>query len=102
MIEDVKLVLGITDNSLDSLLTLMCEDAKAAITDYCNRKDFPMQLAYLAREIVVDSYKVNTEGSVSSVTRGDTQISYSNVINKDNFTDKQIKAMSKYKLIKMV
>ena len=101
MLENVKLMLGIEMDTQDAVLQLMIEDAKSAVRDYCCRKDFPKQLEYVVRELVIDAFITNNEGSVSSIKRGDTQINYSSVITKAAFTDRQISAMNRYKKIRI-
>ncbi len=101
MLDKVKLMLGIETAVQDAVLQLMIDDAKAAVRDYCNRKDFPEPLEYIVRELVADAYNAENGGNVASVKRGDTQINYTTVITKSAFTDRQRSAMNRYKKIRM-
>ena len=39
MLEQIKILLGITDTESDALLGIMIDDARSAIISYLNRKD---------------------------------------------------------------
>lgn len=101
MLNTVKLLLGITTSEQDDVLQIMIADAQSAVRDYCNRKDYPNELDYIVREAVIDAFKVNNEGDVTSIKRGDTQINYGSAITKDCFTEKQYMAMNKYKKVRI-
>lgn len=100
MIESIKLLLGIPDDTKDGILKIMVEDAKAAITSYLNRKDFPPALDFAVRELVIRAYQAGQVGGVSQITRGDTSISYA-AIDSSAFTEKMLRAFSKYKKVRM-
>ena len=101
MLASVKTLLGIETDKQDAILQVMIDDAKAAVRDYCNRKVYPEQLDYVAREMVVNAFNSNNEGNVTSIKRGDTQISYAEPITGAVFTDRQRSAMNRYKVIRM-
>lgn len=100
MLEQIKILLGITDNESDALLGIMIDDARSAIISYLNRKDFPEGLNFAIREMVVKAYKESTSGGVTSISRGDTSINYS-TIDSSYFDEKLLRAFSKYKKIRM-
>ena len=79
MLEQIKILLGITDTESDALLGIMIDDARSAIISYLNRKDFPEGLNFAIREMVVKAYKESIAGGVSSINRGDTSISYTTI-----------------------
>lgn len=101
ILETVKTLLGIETDEQDAVLQIMIEDAKAAVRDYCCRKDYPEQLEHVIRELVVNAFNSNNEGNVTSVKRGDTQISYAEPITGAVFTDRQRSVMNRYKVIRM-
>ncbi len=70
ILETVKTLLGIETDEQDAVLQIMIEDAKAAVRDYCCRKDYPEQLDHVVRELVVNAFNSNNEGNVTSVKRG--------------------------------
>lgn len=89
MLEKVKIRLGIGGGESDPVLTQMLEDAVMSITLFCNRKVFPYQLEYIARQMVVNAfYKENGE-HVASIKRGDTQITYAETITEDSMSQEQ-------------
>ena len=95
MLEQIKILLGITDTESDALLGIMIDDARSAIISYLNRKDFPDGLNFAIREMVVKAYKESVSGGVASVNRGDT------TIDSSCFDEKLLRAFSKYKKIRM-
>lgn len=101
MLADIKLLLGITDDGQDGVLQIMIDDARSAVRDYCNRKDFPEQAGYVVRELVINAFLQNNEGNVTSVKRGDTQISYGQVITKGSLTELHRMALNRYKKVRM-
>lgn len=100
MLEQIKILLGITDTESDALLGIMIDDARSAIISYLNRKDFPDGLNFAIRDMVVKAYKESVLGGVASVSRGDTSISYT-TIDRSCFDEKLLRAFSKYKKIRM-
>ena len=100
MIEQIKILLGITDTESDALLGIMIDDARSAIISYLNRKDFPEGLNFAIREMVVKAYKESVLDGVASIERGDTSISYT-AIDSGYFDEKLLRAFSKYKKIRM-
>ncbi len=91
MLEKVKSRIGIgkEDTAGDAVLLTMLEDAVMAITLFCNRKVFPYQLEYVARQMVVSSFDRENGDHVASIKRGDTQITYSSVITENAMTQEQ-------------
>ena len=89
MLAAVKTLLGIETDDQDAVLQIMIDDAKAAVRDH------------VVRELVVNAFNSNNEGNVTSVKRGDTQISYAEPITGEVFTDRQRSVMNRYKVIRM-
>lgn len=102
MLEKIKLMLGLKGTTeSDDILNLMIEDAKTVITIYCNRKTLPEALEYMVREIVINAFKIENDGNVSSIKRGDMQISYTTAITAGSFTDKQMKILKRFKKMRI-
>ena len=94
LLESIKKLLNIEDESKDELLEIMIEDSKRAILDY--KKEFDSAV----RELVVNAFKSSENEGVASVTRGNTSVSYI-TIDSSVFSEK-IKAMlHRYKKIKV-
>ena len=84
-LEKLKKLLGIPleDNSKDFLLEFILEDTEQIIKDYCNIKEVPEELNNTVLRMAIDLYRNknpgeedNSLGSISSITEGDTSISY--------------------------
>lgn len=84
-LEKLKKLLGIPleDNSKDFLLEFTLEDTEQIIKDYCHIKEVPEELNNTVLRMAIDLYRNknlgeedSSLGSISSITEGDTSISY--------------------------
>lgn len=81
----VKVLLGITDDTKDTELTVYVDMTKQTILNYCNRSDLPEELNYTLCQMCADSYKDVTNssakgeinGNVSSVSEDGRSVSFS-------------------------
>lgn len=108
MLEKLKLRLaslgmlaGRDDTSQDEVLALMVSDAADAVLAYCHRDFLPEGLEYLVRELVVRALQADGGGNVSSVKRGDTQITYTAAITKDSLTERDRHALNSYRRLRI-
>lgn len=102
MLKKVKVRLGISPEMTehDGVLLLMLEDAVIMIRIFCNRDVFPVQLEYVARQVVINAfYKENGE-NVASIKRGDTQITYTETISRDDMTQEHRELCCKYRRLR--
>lgn len=101
MLEKIKIILGIDENNTESdiILNLMIEDTTTAILNYCNIKQLPEQLEYVVRQIVVDSFNNEAGNNVASIKRGDTQITYATPIDINQFNQKQLSSLNRFRKI---
>ncbi len=77
MLTMVKLLLGAEGSGNDELLSFLIESTTQKVLNYCNRPDLPKELELIIVEIVVEQFRnQNGEQRITSVKRGDTQISY--------------------------
>lgn len=80
--EQLKLLLGITDETQDALLALILEEARDYILVYCRRETFPPQLESLVPRMAAALYRHNGYGqaeipqTVKSVSQGNRSVSY--------------------------
>lgn len=82
----VKVLLGITDTSKDSILEVYIGLTKQSILNYCNRSDLPEALNYTLCQICADTYRDTTakasgavvSGAVSSISEDGRTVSFSN------------------------
>lgn len=103
MLKKIKLRLWNTDEETehDGVLRLMLEDAIMVIKIFCNRDVFPVQLEYVARQMVISAFHKENGDNVSSIKRGDTQITYTNTISQDDMTQEQKDLCCKYRRLRM-
>lgn len=82
----VKILLGISDGTLDSVLQVYLSMTENSILNYCNIKELPSALDYTLCEMTADVYRENVSknkvgsvvGSVSSVSEDGRTVSFSN------------------------
>lgn len=103
MLGKIKLRLGLTEEETehDKVLRLMLDDAVMVIRIFCNRDVFPVQLEYVARQMVVNAFYRENEDNVASIKRGDTQITYTTTINRDDLTQEHRELCCKYRVLRM-
>lgn len=103
MLEKIKPRIGIRleDKENDDVLLQMLEDAVMAVTLFCNRKVFPYQLEYIARQMVVNAFNKENGDHVESIKRGDTQITYAAVITEDSMTQEQRDICCKFRRLRV-
>lgn len=100
LLESIKILLEIEDNSRDEVLKIMIEDSKRAILDYCLINTYKKEFDSAVRELVVNSFKSGENEGVSSITRGNTSISYT-TIDSSSFSEKVKSMLHRYKKIKV-
>lgn len=62
-LERIKVILGLDDESKDTLLTVLLENAINTIVVYLGADTFPAQLNFIAEELTVSRYrKIGAEG----------------------------------------
>ncbi|WP_282804574.1 phage head-tail connector protein [Clostridium tetani] len=79
----LKDILGIKGNDKDITLQFVLSDVKQIIKNYCHVKEVPEELNTTALKMAIDLYRNQNLGeeetplgSISSITEGDTSISY--------------------------
>lgn len=76
ILDSTKLLLGITDEENDELLTLLIEDTISAVLSYCRIEVIPRQLVSLIPLIAAGQYRLNGRSDVKSVTEGERRVEY--------------------------
>ena len=82
----VKVLLGITDTSKDSILEVYVGLTKQSILNYCNRSDLPEELNFTLCQMTADTYRdltaSNTRGEVAgnvgSISEDGRSVSFTN------------------------
>lgn len=74
MLEKIKTLLSITDNSKDALLSILVEDATQYVKDYTHQDTLPIALESAVRDLVILNYnRQGTEGVTSESFSGVSQ-----------------------------
>lgn len=83
MLENIKLVLGIKTEEYDKLISLKVEQVTNMVLEHCKLKELNEVLKAFVEDKVISIVKGNVlgglttnDGTVKSVTRGDTKIEY--------------------------
>lgn len=102
MLKKIKIRLGFKpeETEHDEVLRLMLDDAVMGIMLFCNRDVFPIQLEYIARQMVVNAFYKENRENVSSIKRGDTQITYTETISRDDMTQEHRELCCKYRILR--
>lgn len=75
-LDNVKILLGITDNSQDALLNLYLSRATNFVKNYCNIDEIPSSLDEVIEDIAVIRYRLHGVEGVKSETKGSLSETY--------------------------
>lgn len=82
MLEKLKILLGIEDNSKDYVLQLTIDIVTDMVLNYCHIKEIPSGLENIVVSMCIDKYRAenygqeNSEGKVKSISEGDVSVSF--------------------------
>ena len=82
MLENIKLILNITDDKHDNLILLYLAKVETMVVEYCNINDLTEGLESFIEDKVASIVKpiitggTQNTGEIKSVSRGDTKIEY--------------------------
>ena len=82
MLENIKLILNITDDKHDNMILLYLSKVEAMVLDYCNVNELNLGLTSFVEDKVVSIMKplvtggTQNTGEIKSISRGDTKIDY--------------------------
>ena len=82
MLENIKLLLNITDDKHDNLILLYLAKVETMVVDYCNVNELTGGLESFIEDKVVSIMKplvtggTQNTGEIKSISRGDTKIEY--------------------------
>ena len=97
MLNKIKILLGITDDSKDELLSILIGIAKDEAIDFCNLEDYISKLDSAVIQMVIEKYnKLGTEG-VSSVSTNGINESYI-----DGYSESVLSKLRKNRKVKCV
>ena len=96
MLEQVKLLLGITDNSKDDILSLLIEQATEEALSYTHQNSIDNLLTAIVRMVVYNFNRIGTEG-VDSEGYSGVSFAYSS-----DYPDSIMRLLKKQKKIQTV
>ena len=109
MLENIKLLLNVTDDKYDNMILLYLDKISTIVLDYCNVNELSRGLESFIEDKVVSIMKptitggTQNTGEIKSISRGDTKIEY-NVgeaiqafSNGVNLTDSDKKILNTYR-----
>ena len=82
MLENIKLLLNITDDKHDNMILLYLAKVETIVLDYCNVNELCLGLQSFIEDKVISIVKptitggTQNTGEVKAITRGDTKIEY--------------------------
>ena len=82
MLENIKLMLNITDDEHDNMIMLYLSKVSTMVVEYCNINDLTEGLKSFIEDKVVSIVKpiitggTQNTGEIKSISRGDTKIEY--------------------------
>ena len=82
MLENIKLLLNITDDKHDNIILLYLDKISIIVLDYCNVNELSKGLESFVEDKVVSIMKplvtggTQNTGEIKSISRGDTRIEY--------------------------
>ena len=109
MLENIKLILNITDNKHDNMILLYLSKIETMVIDYCNINELCLGLQSFIEDKVVSIMKpivtggTQNTGEIKSISRGDTKIEYNvgeaiqTSSNSINLTDSDKKILNTYR-----
>ena len=111
MLENIKLILNITDNKHDNMILLYLSKVETMVIDYCNVNELCLGLQSFIEDKVISIMKpivsggAQNTGEIKSISRGDTRIEYNvgeavQTSNGVNLTDSDKKILNTYRKVR--
>lgn len=99
----LKMLLGIEDDSKNTLLSFLIDDTVDMILGYCRIEVLPRQLESLVPIIAADMYRSkgyeqeNAPEVIKSVSEGDRSVSYADANPKNDFLENYYKRLNPFR-----
>ena len=112
MLENIKLLLNITDDKHDNIISLYLSKVETIVLDYCNVNELCLGLQSFIEYKVVSIMKptitggTQNTGEIKSISRGDTKIEYNvgeavqTSSNGVSLTDSDKKTLNTYRKVR--
>ena len=112
MLENIKLLLNITDDKHDNMIWLYLDKISTMVLDSCNVNELSRGLESFIEDKIVSIMKpiviggTQNTGEIKSISRGDTKIEYNvgeaiqTSLNGINLTDSDKKILNTYRKVR--
>jgi hypothetical protein len=112
MLENIKLLLNITDDKHDNIILLYLSKVETIVLDYCNVNELCLGLQSFIEDKVISIMKpivtggTQNTGEIKSISRGDTKIEYNvgeavqTSSNSVSLTDSDKKILNTYRKVR--
>ena len=102
MLENIKLILNLTDDKYDNVIELYMSKVESLILEYCNIKQLTAGLEGFIEDKVVSIMNLTITGGIKSVSRGDTRIEYVTQTSSNgvSLTDSDKKILNTYRKVR--
>ena len=97
MLDKLKLLLNIKDDTIDELLTILIALCKEEAYTYCNLDEYDEKLDAIVIQMVIEKYnRIGSEGTTSQSSSGASA-------NYDSFySEKVVRLLNKHRKVKML
>jgi hypothetical protein len=82
-LDNIKTLLGISDNTQDNLLNLYLTRATSFVKNYCNIDEIPPALDEVIEDIAVFRYRMNGVENIKSESKGELSETYRDSLPQD-------------------
>ncbi|MGZ0086346.1 phage head-tail connector protein [Caldibacillus thermoamylovorans] len=96
-LDNIKTLLGISNNTQDNLLNLYLTRATSFVKNYCNIDVIPAELNEVIEDIAVYRYRMNGVENVKAESKGSLSETY-----RDSLPDDIIAQLNRYRRVKVV
>lgn len=97
MLDKIKLLLSITDDTNDDLLNTLIAMCKEEAYIYCNLQEYDKKLDNIVASMVIEKYnRMGSEGAISQSASG-ISTSYDSF-----YSDKVVRMLNKHRRVRMV
>lgn len=96
-LDNIKTLLGISDNTQDNLLNLYLTRAEKFVKNYCNIDEIPSSLDEVIEDIVVFRYRMNGVENMKSETKGSLSESY-----RESLPDDILTQLNRFRKVRVI
>lgn len=104
IVNNVKILLGITDDAQDCMLFLITDMVMQSVLNHLNRKCLPKNLQNVVANLILAEYKSlttdGTTGAIASISEGGSSVSFDTAALQTRLQDRisNVKQMNAFRL----